>query len=86
MTKFNLYLKYISTRVTPIQININESTGITYHELRQLLTMFIKNTGDSQTKKVITELIKIIYIMELKAKPVPNIKKLKNISPQIFGD
>ncbi len=86
MTKFNLYLKYISTRVQPIPININESTGITYYELRQLLTLFIKNTHDSQTKKVITELIKIIYIMELKDKPVPNIRKLKNISPQIFGD
>jgi len=85
-TSIMCYLKYIDSHLdyVPIKKPLLEDTGITYYELRQLMTIFYKSTNDTTTKKVISELLKILSIRELRKLPIPPIKKLKNISPNIF--
>jgi len=85
-SKFFCYLKAIDNLIPNNNMPLLESTGITYYELRQLLTIFYKSTNDKSTKNVIGELIKILTKRELRKIPIPPIKKLKSISPTIFGD
>jgi len=65
---------------------INESSDVTYYELRKLMTMLFKTVKRKETKNVIGEILKALTMMELKQKPVPTINKLKSTSPKVFGD
>jgi len=58
--------------------------GLTYYSLRQFVTLLFRSTSDAALKKMLLELLKILARLEVMKKPVPTIKKLKDISPQIF--
>jgi len=65
-------------------IIINEATGLTYYELRQFMTLLLKNTNGPEAKKVLDSLLKTLGKLEMMNKPTPAIAKLKAISPSIF--
>ena len=65
---------------------LNEASDLTYYELRRLITMLFKMSKDKDAKKVISEVLKNLTVLELKNKPVPTIQKLKTVSPKIFGE
>ena len=63
---------------------VNEQAGLTYYELRQFLTILLKQSGNSEVKRLIDNLLKTISKLEIMRVPVPAIKKQKSISPKIF--
>ena len=58
--------------------------GVTYYNLRQFITLMINYTNDSDLRKLLKEVLIVLAKMEILNKPVPTIKKLKNVSPDIF--
>jgi hypothetical protein len=57
---------------------------LTYYELRQFLTLLLKNANKIETKYMLDDLLKILGKLEILNKPVPTIAKIKTISPNIF--
>ena len=57
---------------------------VTYYNLRQFITLLFRNTSNSEMKKLMLELLKILAKLEVMNKPVPTIKKLKEVSPLVF--
>ena len=81
----NLFIKLDNciTQNDIVRMSINES--LSYYELRKFVTLLYRTVKDSSTKSVIADILKALAVLEIKNKPIPTIKKLKSISPKIFG-
>lgn len=62
-----------------------EGEGLTYYQLRQFLTVLLKQVHDKVTKDVLANILKTLVVMEIKKLPIPTIQKLKSTSPKIFN-
>lgn len=62
---------------------LNESSNLTYHELRTLLTIIARNTKDSATKRVLTEILYVLGALEVKNVPVPTMRRYSG-SKKVF--
>jgi hypothetical protein len=71
--------------ISEFNLPIVESSGLTYYELRKLITMIYRQ-AKGETKKVLADILKIVTNLEIKKKPVPMIKKLANNSAEVFED
>jgi hypothetical protein len=90
MLEFIQHLKKLNLLLVeedlPKEKIINESSDVTYYELRKLMTMLFKTVKGKDTKNAVGEILKALTVMELKQRPVPTINKLKSTSPKVFGD
>jgi hypothetical protein len=75
----------LNVKLDSVKVPLFES-DLTYYELRKFLTIMFKNIRDTDTKKILGEILKILTVMELKKQTVPTVKKLRSTSPNIFGD
>lgn len=73
---------YISESGTELDVPLLES--VTYYNLRQFLTLLHKNSNDSDLNKLIVNLLKVLAKLEIRNMPIPTIKKLSSVSPEIF--
>lgn len=81
---FNLLESLNSSGVVSEEI-ISEDSDLTYYELRRFLTLLFRKIKDKDTKKIFGEVLKALTVLELQRIPVPTVKKLKSVSPLIFG-
>lgn len=58
--------------------------GVTFYNVRQFLTLIYNNSKDSKLKSILLELLKVLTKLEIMNKPIPTIRKMKSISPEIF--
>lgn len=69
--------------------NISEQllteSDLTYYSLRKFITLLFRTVKNADTKGVLADILKALAVLEIKNKPVPTIKKLKSLSPKIFG-
>ena len=84
--KLNILLGNISTYIVENKIEVDTPLleSITYYNLRQFITLMHRTTSDTALKGLFLELLKVLAKLEVVNKPVPAIKKLKSISPEIF--
>ena len=82
-TLLKLFEKLNNYEFEPV---ILESSDVTYYELRRLITVIYRTVKEKETKTVLADILKALTVMEIQQKPVPTIKKLKSISPKVFGD
>ena len=54
---------------------VNEQAGLTYYELRQFLTILLKQSGNSEVKRLIDNILKTVSKLEIMKVPVPNLLK-----------
>lgn len=66
------------------KIQLNESSNLTYYELRKFISMLLKHSKKETTKEVLSEILKILGIMEIREMPVPMIKKQSKKSKKIW--
>jgi hypothetical protein len=67
-----------------LQLVSENNGGLTYYELRQFLTILLKQTSNSEVKKIVSNILKTVSKLEIMKVPVPALRKQKSISPKIF--
>ena len=81
----NLFLKLNSCIEEHVEEFVLTEGSTTYYELRKFITLLFKTVKEPITKKILADILKALTVLEIKNMPVPTIKKLKAVSPKIFG-
>ena len=69
--------------LSQFEIPLMEENDITYYQLRLLFTR-IYQQSQGETKKILSDILKIVTKMSIMNKPLPTIKKLSNNSAKVF--
>ena len=70
--------------LSQFEIPLMEENDLTYYQLRLLFTR-IYQQSQGETKKVLSDILKITTKMSIMNKPLPTIKKMSNNSAKVFG-
>ena len=77
-------LQILNDRITVHHRVLNESSNLTYHELRAFITLLMKSISNKDTKKTLNDILMAMGKLEVLNRPAPTIKKMKGVSPKIF--
>ena len=84
---FQKVVKYLeNTSFYDKIIILNESSDITYYELRKLFTIILNQVKDKTTKKVIQDFLDILTRLEVKNVSIPTLKRSLKKSGKVFKE